>query len=54
MSDAFPFAHAVRFFASALYDASPWALVLREAAWLAALAALFGAAARVGARRLSA
>jgi ABC-2 family transporter protein len=51
-SDAFPFAHAVRYFGSALYDASPWALVLREAAWLAGLGLVFAALARVGARRL--
>ena len=35
ISDAFPFSHAVRFFASALYDGSPWGTVAREAAWLA-------------------
>ena len=28
ISDAFPFAHAVRFFASALYDRSPWETVV--------------------------
>lgn len=52
VSDALPFAHAVRFFASALYDTSPWATVAREALWLAGLGLLFGAAARVAARRL--
>ena len=53
ISDAFPFAHAVRFFASALYDGSPWSVVGREAAWLAGLGAAFGALARVSARRLA-
>jgi ABC-2 type transport system permease protein len=52
ISDALPFAHAVRFFASALYDASPWATVLREALWLAGLGLAFGVAARLAARRL--
>jgi ABC-type multidrug transport system permease subunit len=52
VSDALPFAHAVRFFSSSLYDARPWAAVGREAAWLAGLGLAFGAAARVGARRL--
>lgn len=53
-SDAFPFAHAQRFFSSSLYDASPWAAVAREAAWLAGLGAVFALAARAAARRLSA
>ena len=52
LSDALPFAHAVRLFASSLYDARPWASVAREAAWLAGLALAFAAAARLGARRL--
>jgi ABC-2 type transport system permease protein len=52
VSDALPFAHAVRFFSSSLYDARPWAAVSREAAWLAGLGLAFGAAARLGARRL--
>ena len=51
-SDALPFAHAVRLFASALYDARPWATLAREAAWLAGLGLAFGVAARFGARRL--
>ena len=53
ISDAFPFAHAVRFFASALYDGSPWRVVGREAAWLVGLGAAFGALARVSVRRLA-
>jgi ABC-2 type transport system permease protein len=52
LSDALPFAHAVRFFSSSLYDARPWAAVAREAAWLAGLGLAFAAAARLGARRL--
>ena len=54
VSDAFPFVHAVRFFSSALFDVRPWGTVLREAVWLAGIAAVFGALARVGARRLAA
>jgi ABC-2 type transport system permease protein len=52
LSDALPFAHAVRFFRSALYDLSPWGEVLREGLWLVALGLVFGGLARVGARRL--
>jgi ABC-type multidrug transport system permease subunit len=52
VSDALPFAHAVRFFASSLYDVRPWGAVAREAAWLGGLGLAFGAAARLGARRL--
>jgi ABC-2 type transport system permease protein len=52
ISDLLPFAHAVRYFASSLYDASPWGTILRELAWLVGLGAVFGAAARIAARRL--
>jgi hypothetical protein len=52
ISDAFPFAHAARLFSSALFDASPWPVVWREALWLAGLAAGFGLLARAAARRL--
>jgi ABC-2 type transport system permease protein len=52
VSDAFPFVHAVRFFSAALFDISPWRTVLGEAAWLLGIGAVFGALARVGARRL--
>jgi ABC-type transport system involved in multi-copper enzyme maturation permease subunit len=52
ISDALPFAHAVRYFSSSLYDASPWATVGRELAWLVGLGAIFGLGARVAARRL--
>jgi ABC-2 type transport system permease protein len=54
ISDAFPFVHAVRFFGAALYDASPWGSVGREAAWLVGLGLVFGALARLGVRRLAA
>ncbi len=52
ISDAFPFAHSARLFASALYDGSPWGSVGREAGWLLGLAAVFGALARAAGRRL--
>lgn len=53
VSDAFPFVHAARFFASALYDGSPWGMLAREGAWLVGLAAVYGALARIAARRLA-
>ncbi len=52
LSDAMPFAHAVRYFAASLYDASPWGVVGREVAWLAGLGLLFGFLARAATRRL--
>jgi ABC-type multidrug transport system permease subunit len=52
LSDALPFAHAVRYFASSLYDASPWGVLARELAWLVGLGLLFAALARVATRRL--
>jgi hypothetical protein len=52
-SDAFPFAHGIRFFSSALYDVSPWRILARETLWLLGLATGFGLLARAGARRLS-
>ncbi len=52
VSDALPFAHAVRYFSSSLYDASPWATVGRELAWLVGLGAVFGVGARLATRRL--
>ena len=54
ISDAFPFVHAVRFFASALYDGSPWDVIVPEGAWLIGLGALFAVLARLSARRLAA
>jgi ABC-type Na+ efflux pump permease subunit len=52
ISDGLPFIHGVRFFSAALYDASPWWRLLREALWLCGLGALFGLLARIGTRRL--
>jgi hypothetical protein len=52
VSDAFPFSHAVRFFASALFDVSPWTTLLKEGAWLLGLGAVYGLLARVAAKRL--
>jgi ABC-2 type transport system permease protein len=52
ISDALPFVHAVRFFSAALYDTSPWWVLVREALWLCGLGALFGLLARIGTRRL--
>jgi ABC-2 type transport system permease protein len=49
-----PFAHAVRLFGAALYDASPWHTVGIEAAWLVGIGAVSWALARAGARTLSA
>jgi hypothetical protein len=51
-SDVLPFAHSVRFFSAALYDLDPWTDVLREGLWLVVLGAVFGALARIEARRL--
>src|SRR5207253_4048576 len=47
ISDGLPFIHGVRFFSAALYDASPWWRLLREALWLCGLGALFGLLARI-------
>jgi ABC-type Na+ efflux pump permease subunit len=52
ISDALPFAHAVRFFSAALFDPSPWGRLLREGLWLCGLGAVFGVLARIGTRRL--
>jgi ABC-2 type transport system permease protein len=52
VSAAFPFKHSVHFFQAALYDLDPWGTLAREAAWLAGLAVVFAAAARLGVRRL--
>jgi ABC-2 type transport system permease protein len=48
----FPVEHAVRFFSSALYDASPWGTLAKETAWLVGIALVLGALARLTARRL--
>jgi ABC-type multidrug transport system permease subunit len=52
VSDGLPFAHAVRYFASSLYDTEPWGAVGRELAWLAGLGGVFGGLARIATRRL--
>jgi ABC-type Na+ efflux pump permease subunit len=49
-----PFAHAVRLFAAALYDASPWHTVGIEALWLLGIGAVFWLLARLSVRTLSA
>jgi ABC-2 type transport system permease protein len=51
-SSALPFTHSFEFFRSALFDLSPWRAVLRQAVWLLVLGGIFGALARLGARRL--
>jgi ABC-2 type transport system permease protein len=53
-SDVLPFAHAVRWFAAALYDPSPWRAVGIQTAWLAGIGAVFGVLARAAVRRLAA
>ncbi len=52
ISDALPFAHAVRYFAASLYDGDPWGVVARELAWLTGLGGVFGGLARLATRRL--
>jgi ABC-2 type transport system permease protein len=52
LSDGLPFVHAVRYFASSLYDASPWGVAARELAWLVGLGLGFGTLARAATRRL--
>jgi ABC-type multidrug transport system permease subunit len=52
VSEALPFAHSVRYFASSLYDPSPWRTVARELCWLLGLGLAFGALARLATRRL--
>ncbi len=52
ISDVLPFAHAVRFFGSALYDTSPWRRVGIETCWLAGIGAVFGVLARAATKRL--
>ena len=49
-----PFAHAVRLFGAALYDASPWHRVGIEALWLAGIGTVSWALARRSARTLTA
>ncbi len=52
-SDLFPFSHSVDFFDATLSDADPTGNLLRAAAWLAGLGLVYGAASRLGMRRLA-
>jgi ABC-2 type transport system permease protein len=54
VSDAFPFAHAVRLFASALFDARPWRTVAIETAWLGGIGLACAALARAAVMRAQA
>jgi ABC-type Na+ efflux pump permease subunit len=54
VSDAFPFAHGVRFFNAALFDTRPWRSLWHESAWLLGIAFVTGFAARLSVRRLAA
>lgn len=53
VSDALPFAHAVRLFDALLYEADPWRAVGGAAAALAAIALVLAGAARLLIRRLA-
>ena len=52
VSDLFPFSHAVDFVNAVLADADPDRAVLGAAAWLVGCGLVYGAAARLGMRRL--
>jgi ABC-type Na+ efflux pump permease subunit len=52
VSDALPFAHAVRLFTATLYEQSPWPELAVEAVWLVGLGLVFGVLARLAGRRL--
>jgi len=52
VSDAFPFAHALRLFTAALFELEPARALATEGAWLTGLTLLYGLAARVAVRRL--
>ena len=54
ISEFLPFAHAVRWFAAALYDTSPWRRVGIETAWLAGIGLALVVLARASIRRLAA
>jgi ABC-2 type transport system permease protein len=53
VSELLPFAHAVRFFGAALYDASPWRTVGEQTLWLLGLGAALWLLARRSMRRLA-
>ena len=52
VSDLFPFSRSVDFFNAVLSDSDPSGSVLRASAWLVGLGLAYGAAARLGMRRL--
>jgi ABC-type multidrug transport system permease subunit len=52
VSEFLPFAHAVRWFSAALYDASPWQTLGVETLWLLGIGGALGVLARLGVRRL--
>ena len=54
ISNAFPFAHGVRFFTAALFDLDPTTVLLRESAWLVGLTLAYGLLARLVVARLPA
>jgi ABC-2 type transport system permease protein len=54
VSEALPFAHAVRWFGAALYDASPWRTIGEQTAWLLGIGAVLWGLARLSMRRLAA
>jgi ABC-2 type transport system permease protein len=53
VSEFLPFAHAVKWFAAALYDTSPWRALAIETAWLVGIGAVLWALARREIRRLA-
>ncbi len=54
VSELLPFAHAVRWFDAALYDASPWRALGEQTAWLLGIGAVLWGLARLSMRRLAA
>ena len=54
VSEVLPFAHAVRWFGAALYDASPWRTLGEQTAWLLGIGAVLWSLARLSMRRLAA
>ena len=54
VSDALPFAHAVRLFDALLYETSPWRTAGSEAGWLLGIGAVLATGARALMRRLTA
>jgi ABC-2 type transport system permease protein len=54
VSDALPFAHAVRLFDALLYETSPWRTAGTEALWLLAIGGVLATGARALMRRLAA